>query len=343
MSAPTRRGRRGLIRFGASILLSVALVSWLLRDLGVAPIVDTLRNAYLPGVLLGSLAFLTMTAARVVRYRILLASEVGVGRLGLITLVRGMLGDLLPARLGTLSYVWLVTRRAGVPLDDALASFLLAFVLDMVAIAPLLLLAFAVVGLGMSGAVALVGLSLVLLAGSVTATLLLAPGLRIGAWVLGRFGSAAWIDRAAETLTSTAGRVEEVRARGALLPALAVSLVVRLAKFGSHWLFLMAVLVPLGVPWGELGFFRAFLGVAGAELSAMLPISGIAAFGTWEAAWTMGFTRLGLSEQQAVLSGFATHILSQLHDYSLGVLSLLILMSPAGRGAPRRSPQPPPR
>ena len=102
----------------------------------------------------------------------------------------------------------------------------------------------------------------------------------------------------------------------------------RLTKFGAHYFFLQAVLVPLGIAWGTLGFLDSFLGIAGAEMSAMLPVSGLAAFGTWEAAWTLGFTRLGLTEQEAIVSGFATHILSQLHDYGLGIVALLVLMAP---------------
>ena len=181
-------------------------------------------------------------------------------------------------------------------------------------------------------------LSLVLLTISAAATMLLAPGMRFGAALIERVLPGAgrpdlWTAKLPETLLDTAARVDDARVRGALLPALGLSFIVRLGKFGAHWLFLQAVLVPLGVAWGSIDFFTGFLGVAGAELSAMLPISGIAAIGTWEAAFAIGFTRLGLTEQQAVLSGFATHILSQLHDYALGVTALLWLMWPGRRAA----------
>lgn len=71
----------------------------------------------------------------------------------------------------------------------------------------------------------------------------------------------------------------------------------------------------------------------------MLPISGLAAIGTWEAAWTLAFTRLGLDAEVAVISGFATHVLSQLHDYSLGIVALIVLMWPW----PRLNPPAPAR
>lgn len=342
MTASTSRrpGSRGLLRFGISIAVSAALVAYLLREIDPAQILGTLRAAHLPGVLAGTAAFLTMSLARVLRYRVLLETRVGLAPLTAITFVRGMLGDLLPARLGTLSYVYLVTTRTAVPLDQALASFLLALVLDMVVIAPMLLIALVAVG-GGAGAGTLAALALALLAISVVATLLLAPGMRFVAGPIERVLPGAqdpdhWTAKFPETLRDTATRVDAVRARGALLPALGLSFFVRLGKFGSYWLFLQAVLVPLGVAWGSIDFFTGFLGVAGAELSAMLPISGIAAIGTWEAAFTIGFTRLGLTEPQAVLSGFATHILSQLHDYALGITALLWLMWPRRRPAEGR-------
>ena len=37
----------------------------------------------------------------------------------------------------------------------------------------------------------------------------------------------------------------------------------------------------------------------------MLPISGLAGFGTWEAAWTLGFTQLGLTPDQPEADGSA--------------------------------------
>ncbi len=314
------KGRSGLVRFGISIVITVVLVRWLLGDLGIGAVVEAIRGAWLPGLALGLVVFWLMIAFRVMRYRALLQERVPLGALTLITVVRGMVADLLPARIGTLVYVWLVTTRAGVPLPDALSSFFLALVLDMIVIAPMLLLALAVVGFGVEAGGMLVALAGILLAVSVVALVLLAPGLRLAGRVL-----------RAQTLTETAGQVVQVHRRGDLIPAVLLSCGVRITKFGAHYLILQSVLVPLGIPWGSLGFFESFLGVAGAELSAMLPVSGLGAFGTWEAAFALGFTQLGLTQDQAVLAGFATHVLTQLHDYGLGTLCLLALMRPRRR------------
>ena len=304
-------------------MITVVLVRWLLGDLGIGAVVDAVRGAWLPGLALGVAVFWLMIALRVMRYRALLQEQVPLGVLTLITVVRGMVADLLPARIGSLVYVWLVTTRAAVPLPDALSSFFLALVLDMVVIAPMLLLALTAVGFDIQASGMLVALAGILLIASVVALVFLAPALRLAGRILG-----------ARTLTETAGKVVEVHRRGHLIPAVLLSCGVRITKFGAHYLVLQSVLVPLGVPWASLGFFQSFLGVAGAELSAMLPVSGLGAFGTWEAAFALSFTHLGLTQDQAVLAGFATHVLTQLHDYGLGALALLVLMWP------RRSPSP---
>jgi uncharacterized membrane protein YbhN (UPF0104 family) len=317
------------VQFGAAVVISAVLVAWLLRDLGLGAVVDVLRGVWVPGLLMGVVAFAIMTVGRVARYWVLLETPPPVGPLTLVVVVRNMTGDLLPTRLGTLVYVWLVNTRLGVPVAHAFASFFLALVLDMVAIAPLLLGALLVVGFGWESTGLLAMLSLGLLLVSVIALVLLAPGLRLAGRLLQAAVPSA--TRLPGLALETADQVDAVRARRALWPAVALSFVVRVAKFGGHYLILQSVLLPLDVAWGSLGFIESFLGVAGAELSSMLPIAGLGAFGTWEAAFALGFSQLGLTFDQAVLAGFSTHILSQLHDYGLGVVALILVWWPKRR------------
>ena len=56
-------------------------------------------------------------------------------------MARNLFVDLLPARLGELSYVYLLTKRAGRPAEDGLASLFLAVLFDLIALVPLLILA----------------------------------------------------------------------------------------------------------------------------------------------------------------------------------------------------------
>jgi uncharacterized membrane protein YbhN (UPF0104 family) len=122
----------------------------------------------------------------------------------------------------------------------------------------------------------------------------------------------------------TANEIERAGGRGRVLPLLGVSLVIRLLKFAAYWALLLGVVREQSLGPAELPFWRVFLGIAGAELSATLPIHGIAGIGTYETAWALGFQELGVPWRVAILSGFATHLLSQIWDYSLGIVALAV-------------------
>ncbi len=330
--------RRGYMHWFISGAISVALVYYLMRQIELRDLLDTLRNVHLPSLVLFVAVSLAGLGARVTRYWLLLEVRPSWRDLAVVTLVRNCLVDLLPARLGSLSFVYLATTRLNVPVQDSLATFFLALVFDMVAIAPLLMLAILVVG----GAVSTGGTALVVLAGallivSLVAVALMAPVLDFGATIMDRCGAGNRLGRVelwtrlSRLATDTAAQVRQVRQRGVLLPVLLVSLLVRIFKFGAYYVLLQAVLIPHGMVWGTLNVFEVFLGIAGAELSATLPIHGIAGLGTYEAAWALGFTQLGFTAELAILSGFATHLISQVYDYGLGLAALLWIMRPGFR------------
>ena len=323
------------LRWLASLLMSAALLVYLLAQIELGQLAATLANLHLPSLALYVAISAAGLLARSARYWVLLDGKIRLWPLMLVTLVRNLFVDLLPARIGSLSYVYMVTARYGLPLDEALASFFLAFVFDIVAIAPLLLLALLAVGGTLpTGSWFLGGLAILLLAGCLAGLYLMGPALRLLALTLstvGARGSASFagrLERVARSFASTADEVDASWQRGVALPVFLISIVVRLCKFGAYYCLLHAILVPHGYTWGTLSFPMVFLGVAGAELSATLPLHSLAGFGTYEAAWTLGFTQLGMSTEIAILSGFATHLLSQIHDYGLGLLAFLWLMRP---------------
>jgi len=334
----TSVAKRGNLRWIISISVSGGLVYYLLGRIELRDLLDTLRNVHLPSLSLFVVVSLGGLAARVGRYWLLLEIRPTFRDLALVTLVRNCLVDLLPARLGSLSFVYFATTRLNVPVQDSLATFFLALVFDMVAIAPLLAVAILVVGGAVSaGGGALAVLAIALLAVSIVAVLLMAPALDLGAGIMRRCAAGNRLARVelwtklAGLATDTAEQVRRVRQRGVLLPVLLLSLLVRFFKFGAYYVLLQAVLMSHGMGWGTLNFFEVFLGVAGAELSATLPLHGIAGLGTYEAAWALGFTRLGFTEELAILSGFATHLISQVYDYGLGLAALVWIMRPGFR------------
>ena len=312
------------LRFALSALVTLGLSAWLLSGIDRTALFDLVRRADRP--LLGVFVALSFAGlfVRAFRYRLLLRGRAGFWPLVGVTAARNFLVDLLPARVGSLSYVYLLTTRVGVPLEPVLSSFVLSFVYDLLAMALLVGVALSLEFGRFDGAGTLALLLAVFAAASAAVFVSLAPALRFGARLAERVPRLGAIR---PRLEATAGEIEATGRGAQALVLIAISFVIRLLKFGAYWALLLAVLHERGFGTAELPFWRVFLGIAAAELSATLPIHGIAGFGTYEAAWTIGFSHLGVDRETAVLSGFATHLLSQIYDYSLGLIALAVLLA----------------
>jgi len=315
------------------VLVSGSLLGYLLSQIEMAQLVAAVRGMTPRHVAAFVALLLAGVVARALRFRLLLGPSVRMPLLTGIVLVRNLFVDLLPARLGEFSYVYLLARRAGRRLEEGLASLMLSVAFDLVALTPLLLLALLTVGSG--GAVPAPWLA--------AAALVLGLVALAGARVAGTLGRAVahvlapedgpTTGRRAELgalIRGTASAIDDAWSRGVAVPVLAVSVVVRLCKFGSYFYLVLAIMEPDAGSGVDLGFFRVFLGVLSAELAAALPIPTVASFGTFEAAWAFSFTQLGFAREDAIVSGVVAHAVSQLVEYALGGLALLALLWPRG-------------
>ncbi|MET0152098.1 MAG: lysylphosphatidylglycerol synthase transmembrane domain-containing protein [Candidatus Binatia bacterium] len=319
---------RSWLRPLASLALTAILCFLLLRRVDVRELADWLLRVdprYYAGYVGLAVAGLL---ARSWRYQILIGRWVGFWPIVLVTAARNFLVDLLPARIGSLSYVYLLTRRFGVPLEPVLSSFVLTFLYDLLAMTLLVGIAL-VLQLGRFESMIALGFITALLGVVVLAVFLeIGRVLRLVAgWLRGHGRGEALAAR----LEETAREVSRSGGRTTMSALLALSVAIRLLKFGAYWALLLGVVREHDLGASDLPFWTVFLGIAGAELSATLPIHGVAGFGTYETAWTLGFERLGLSSRVAILSGFATHLLSQIYDYSVGLVALALAMARSRR------------
>jgi len=325
-----RRWRPWLV----SLAVTAGIFWYLLSQIDPRELIDTARSMTPRYVWAFVALLLTGALARAVRFWLLLDRGPALHLLTAIVMARNLFIDLLPARLGELSYVYLLTTRAHRPAEDGVASLFLAILFDIVALAPLLLLAILVVGGDGTVSVPLLTAAAIALGALALAAMRIAApiGERV-ADRLGPAGTAGWRAQAVRLILKTVEALRDVERRRIFGRVLLVSMVVRVCKFGSYYFLVLAIMGPLGYTIEGLGFFRVFLGVVGAELAAALPIHGIAGFGTFEAAWALSFSQLGFSTEHAIMSGILAHAVSQVVEYSLGICALLYVMRP---GLPQR-------
>jgi len=315
---------RSWAAWAASLMVAAGLLAYFLRGVDSNRIVGTALNAS-PGPFLAFLGLFGLgIAARTTRFWILLGRAVPFRTVLSITLIRNLLVDLLPARLGELSYVYFVTTKGKRPLEDGVATLAIAFFLDLVALSPLVLAALLVVG-GDTLVPPWVAwtASAVLAAGGLVAVLLAGPiARRLGAW-LTRGAAAGWKAEGAARLLALGASFDRAKRERLLLPALVLSVAVRLCKYGSAYCLVLSLLVPLGYSMAQLGVLRVFLGSVAAEVAASLPVHGLAGFGTYEAAWTLTLEELGYPRDHAIISGLLAHAITQGIEYVLGGAALV--------------------
>ncbi|MBU1910330.1 MAG: flippase-like domain-containing protein [Verrucomicrobia bacterium] len=325
-----------------SVAVTVGIFAWLFSHVSVRDVADLLRHVDPRGVALFVLASLAMSVFRAWRYLVVLrASGYVPGRIALylVVLVRNTFSDLLPARIGTLVYIYIITTRLGIPFGAASSSFALAFIFDMIALAPLI--AWAALGLGGGSLWMLIGFG-VLLAGLMIAILRWLPrlleyaGERVArVRLLGAERGRRW----KQALDEVVNDLRKAREAGIYGRVFVLSLMVRFFKYASLYLFLFALVAPLGYGWRALPVPRVFTGLCAAEAAASLPISGFAGFGAYEGAWAMVFRMLLFPAPLAKMTSIAHHLFTQVYGYSLGALALLILLLPFWRRVHTPRPQ----
>ncbi len=317
-----------------SVALSLGTIAFVFSTITISEVVAAIAGADRSAVAAFLVASFSASFFRVWRYRVLLRSngyETPFPSMFLIVLVRNTFSDLLPARLGTLIYIFLTTTRLGIPFGAAGSSFALAFLFDIIAIVPLIFVCVGFASLG--GMVSPVGLIFgggILLALSSTLILLLPRALRVASNVCARLFSVQ--SSVGQTLlsgiASVAESVEQTRASGAYARVLVISILGRLCKYAGLYLFLYAMLIPRGYSLSDMPFSTVFLGLCASELAASLPISGIAGIGAYQGAWIGTFTLLGFPLSLATLTSIGHHLFTQAYGYSLGACAFLIVLLP---------------
>jgi len=320
----------------ASAVLSGVLIWLLLTRIDAQEFLSTLARIHLPG--LGAFLAIAFTGAvlRAWRYRWLLRPQsIGWGDILLVTFIRNLFVDLLPARIGSLSYVYLINKTLKRPFEAAASSFVLAFILDFLTLSPFLVFSVLAVGLGSS---ALSSSAMMLLACLFFAVVFLVFWkvtslarffLRVYIWLLRAFHQEKkrWASSGEEKIRATMVELQRMKEEKKAWALYLLSLAIRMAKYGSLYFLVFSLMRSHGFSLTDLDFPTVILGITGAELTSILPVKGIGGFGTWESAWSLTLVLMGFDTRTAVLSS-GIHLITNLFEYILGILGILLFSLP---------------
>ena len=320
-----------------SAVISLALLWLLFSQVRTEDITATLSHIYVPALFAYMAVALLGAWLRAWRYKWLLRPQpISWGNILLVTFIRNSLIDLLPARIGSLSFIYVLNKRLGFAFETAASTFVVAFILDFLTLSPFLVAAVMAVGLGsdlisgptlLSVSLAFFGLIFLALWKIVPlARVLLAVYRRI----LRLFGAEEkkLARHSLEKFELTIQSLSLIRRRRMFFPVFLLSLFIRLAKYVSVYFLFFGLLRSHGFALTDLSFWVFILGISGAEMTSALPVKGLAGFGTWESAWALTFRLMGFDARLAILSGIGVHLFTNVFEYALGIGSILVLASP---------------
>lgn len=326
-----------IVYVALSFAVSGILIWLLLSFIDTRELVWTLKNLYIPALMGYMAVSLSGTFLRAWRYRIFLSPErIGWGHVLMATFIRNSFVDLLPARVGSLSFIYILNRRMNFSFETATTTFISAFVYDFLTLSPFIVFGAFAVGLGTTSlsnltlvAVAVV-FFLVVLAFFWKITEFFALLLRLYRILLRRLNlsNRRWAALAEDKLQGTIEHLRLMKKTKRHGPIFLLSLAIRMAKYASLFLLLFSLLRSHGFTLAGISFSKLILGTTGAELTSALPIKGLAGFGTWESAWALTMQLMGIDAKTAILSGLGVHFLTNAFEYTLGIASLLILALP---------------
>jgi len=290
-----------------SFLFTFFLLSLLLTQVNLGEVYIMLSRIQLFWLAAGFLFYFTGYLMRALRFRILLKGKVGEGKLLTIVCVHYLVNNILPARTGELSYIYLVKKLENISVSEGLSTLTIARFFDFMSITFL----FIVSAFLVEDVPQIVGdvRYYVLMAACILFSVFVFFVYRSGTLIsllerviqrtgLHRFNSVVFIQgKMVETITN----LRVLRSRKLIFHSLWSSLLI----WSAIYLMTYSVIRGMGL---EYSVFLVVLGSTLSVFSNILPIPSLGGFGVYEGAWALAFISLGMERDIAIASGLSVHL-----------------------------------
>lgn len=317
---------RRVTRIGLPTILAVVIAYFLLKEIDIQQIPQTLSRLSIKALLIGFGCYCLLVLAKALRFRALLNLNSGVHQVFPILAMHTFWGNILPMRTGDVSYVYLMQRRQKVDATHGIASLLVASLIDLVLLMGLVVATAWLLRSALqdtfSGTVLylmplLIGSGLV----AVVIFVYAVPNvcMKFAEWCADPLlalekRQVSWaVDKGLTVLRE----LTTFRSNRRFLEVWVYSVLCLAIRFG----FQCYLVAEMGVeiPMTEVLFALAFTNVFN-----LLPIQTVGNFGTTEFPFVWLLNHFGTSVEVATVTGFSLHILILLYCLPLGASGFLM-------------------
>lgn len=316
------------IQVAIATIIAAALVWWLLDSVSVLDILGALGRVGPVWLAVSFVLYLLSTLIRGARFKMLFRQRVSFWKMSSIVFLHNLSNNLLPSFLGELSFIYLSKNTGKTTVGEATAVLILSRFFDILAVFVLTVIAMMLVPdvpakfqtlVWSIGAFFIVIVVILLLA--VIFRLRFCAALERVVQVL-RLGHVQFFRWALTKLHETMEALELLHSVRTYSLVAIVSVAVWMLMYVQTYVLLIA----MGY---NVTFLASVLGTSLWRLATSLPVYGIAGFGTIEITWTAAFVLLGMGVQEAIVSGFAVHILILIYSLLLGAIGSLAYLRKA--------------
>ncbi len=301
-----------------ALFLTIILVALLLTQVSSDTIISIISHINPVYLLAGFMLYASSYFFRAWRFHILLNREVSIKDLFNIVCVHNATNNLLPARTGELSYIYLLKKINNKTVGEGIATLVVSRIFDFIAL--IILFFFAIVLITDIPKIIMDALWIIAFFGIfllIVLVILLTRGKKFVIQIQKTAerlhcehnpGVHFFIRKGFETIES----LDRIQIKESISALMISSLLI----WGVN--YFVVYLLMMGMNF-QLSIFIVILGGTFILLTTVLPIQGVAGFGTTETIWTLVFVPLGLSMDQAIVSGFCYHIVIILYFTILGI------------------------
>ena len=309
-----------------AVAITIVLAAVLLSQIEVNAVITTLASVDPLHVIAGFVLYTCSYFLRAFRFHILLNKKVKIRDLFNIVCVHNMLNNILPARTGELSYIYLLKKLHNKKTGEGIATLFVARVFDFITIS-LLFIGSAFVIQDLPEIIMKLVWGITLFLGTITIFLiaLLYSGKSFFKSVKRFCERFKWdkryfVDYLLRKGEETAECFEKIKKRGKVIVIALIlnSFGIWLSLYSLNYILVSAMNINLS--YCSIVFASTF-----ALFTTFLPIQGIGGFGTLESGWTVGFIAVGLTKEVAISSGFGYHIILLVYFLILGCYGTVMI------------------
>ncbi len=304
-----------------SLIITIVIVFILFKVININDLTTAFSELSPMIILLSFLAYFLSYIFKTLRFYEL-NQKIKFKKLFSIVCIHNFFNNLIPARVGELSYVYLIGKEKNGSTESGVASLIISRIMDLGLI---FLLSF----------LALIIFKSKLNLNEVTYNILIiAIGIVFIIFYLTVFSRRQVVSLVKKIIEIT--KIKKINFFLTILSkiklafnhfksmtskrTIILSVIYSIGIVVSQYFFFYVIMIGLGV---EISFIEVVLGSMIILIAVILPIQGIGGFGTYEGAWTLALIYLGISSEIAITTSFIIHILQLAYLIVLGVLGLV--------------------